>query len=357
MADQVLLCRYQYDPLDRLAARTPLAQALSRQFYNGTQLAAEVQGDEQRRFLQAGDQLLAQKKQTKAVVSNALIATDQQNTVLHAISPEQHHPIVYSPYGHRKLFNALSGLLGFNGKQPDPVTGHYLLGNGYRAYNPVLMRFNSPDSLSPFGKGGLNPYAYCAGDPVNRSDPNGHIFRTIQVLKTRPRMRPSVASRGARIPVNRQLSIPEVTLRPAQLSDTEALVSVGRQRADNMDLGGLGNLNKFAGTPHVLDRIVSNLPSDDLIRFSLVSRSTKNLVAANFKPLVVTETFDELSSATIYKLRAIAVGEAPGYSSFQVLGYENLKGFASARPLEGDPSGEHQKLMDYIGKLMTRART
>ncbi|WP_238591846.1 RHS repeat-associated core domain-containing protein [Pseudomonas abietaniphila] len=49
------------------------------------------------------------------------------------------------------------------------------MGAGYRAFNPVLMRFNSPDSLSPFGEGGLNPYAYCLGDPVNRLDPSGHL--------------------------------------------------------------------------------------------------------------------------------------------------------------------------------------
>ncbi|MEE4636302.1 RHS repeat-associated core domain-containing protein [Pseudomonas alliivorans] len=36
------------------------------------------------------------------------------------------------------------------------------------------MRFNQPDNLSPFGRGGLNAYAYCLGDPVNRGDPSGH---------------------------------------------------------------------------------------------------------------------------------------------------------------------------------------
>ncbi|MDB5994231.1 MAG: hypothetical protein JWP42_1367, partial [Pseudomonas sp.] len=35
--------------------------------------------------------------------------------------------------------------------------------------------FNSPDSWSPFGKGGLNAYAYCSGDPVNSSDSSGHV--------------------------------------------------------------------------------------------------------------------------------------------------------------------------------------
>jgi RHS repeat-associated protein len=66
-------------------------------------------------------------------------------------------------------------LTGFNGQRPDPVSGHSHLGNGYRAYNPVLGRFTAPDSMSPFGAGGINPYAYCAGDPVNRTDPSGHI--------------------------------------------------------------------------------------------------------------------------------------------------------------------------------------
>lgn len=65
--------------------------------------------------------------------------------------------------------------LAFNGERMDPVSRIPHLGNGFRAYNPVLMRFNCPDSWSPFGAGGINPWAYCAGDPVTRADPSGHL--------------------------------------------------------------------------------------------------------------------------------------------------------------------------------------
>ncbi|WP_350617515.1 RHS repeat-associated core domain-containing protein, partial [Pseudomonas sp. HY7a-MNA-CIBAN-0227] len=71
--------------------------------------------------------------------------------------------MAYSVYGHRPAESGVASVLGFNGERADPVTGHYLLGNGYRAFNPVLMRFNSPDSWSPFGKGGINAYGYCGG--------------------------------------------------------------------------------------------------------------------------------------------------------------------------------------------------
>lgn len=91
--------------------------------------------------------------------------------MLHAVTAQERQSLVYSPYGHRLQGAKLSG---FNGERADPVTGHYLLGNGYRAFNPVLMRFNQPDTLSPFGRGGLNAYAYCLGGAVNVRDPSGH---------------------------------------------------------------------------------------------------------------------------------------------------------------------------------------
>lgn len=74
-----------------------------------------------------------------------------------------------------KGVNIGAQLVGLGGERRDPMCGVYHLGNGYRAYSPNLMRFRCPDTMSPFGAGGINPYAYCAGDPVNRLDPSGHL--------------------------------------------------------------------------------------------------------------------------------------------------------------------------------------
>lgn len=84
----------------------------------------------------------------------------------------------YSPYG---VVGALPPTtLAFCGQRRDPLSGNYSLGNGYRHYSPTLMRFLSPDSLSPFAHGGINAYAYCGGDPVNRTDESGRFW--IQLL-------------------------------------------------------------------------------------------------------------------------------------------------------------------------------
>ncbi|KPW06198.1 Uncharacterized protein ALO42_02903 [Pseudomonas syringae pv. atrofaciens] len=169
-----ILCKYTYDPLDRVSTLTPLAQAVSNRFYNGGQLMSELQGGRQRTCIRAGGQLLAQQSREGDEVVTTMIAGDRSNSVLHVSEDGTPVDIAYTPFGHHQAGQTIADLPGFNGEQPDPVTGHYLLGNGYRAYNPVLMRFNSPDSMSPFGRGGLNAYAYCVGDPVNRVDPTGH---------------------------------------------------------------------------------------------------------------------------------------------------------------------------------------
>jgi RHS repeat-associated protein len=172
-----LRCQYRYDPLDRLVHQTQPDTPVHQRFYCKSRLATEIQGATKHSIIQHDDLLLAQQQHESNALDTTLLATDLQRSVLHTLKKGlPPRPIAYSPYGHRPVFSALLSLLGFNGERPDPVTGCYLLGNGYRAFNTVLMRFNSPDSLSPFGKGGFNAYAYCGGDPRNRTDPTGHSF-------------------------------------------------------------------------------------------------------------------------------------------------------------------------------------
>jgi RHS repeat-associated protein len=172
---ETLLCRYSYDPLDRVVGCAPLNQDSVQRYYRKNRLVTEIQGPVEYSVMEHDQQLLAQQQHQAGRVDSTLLATDLQRSVLHSVSVGQHQKPVYSPYGHRSPASGLLSLLGFNGERREPVTGHHLLGNGYRAFNSVLMRFNSPDSLSPFGKGGVNAYAYCFGDPVNLVDPRGEF--------------------------------------------------------------------------------------------------------------------------------------------------------------------------------------
>ena len=165
-------CRYDYDALDRLAGSEADSQASVQRFYQKNRLATQIQAQTRHRLLHAGEHSLAFQRKHEEGSECELLATDQQDSVI-AIPQSV---FCYTPYGGRYPKCNPMDLPGFTGQQADRVTGHYLMGNGYRAFNPVLMRFNSPDSLSPFGEGGLNAYAYCAGDPINRVDPSGHIW-------------------------------------------------------------------------------------------------------------------------------------------------------------------------------------
>ncbi len=73
------------------------------------------------------------------------------------------------------------GRVGYNGELHEAEAGWQILGNGYRAFSPALMRFHGSDSLSPFQEGGVNGYAYARLSPVNFFDPTGHFAQYLAV--------------------------------------------------------------------------------------------------------------------------------------------------------------------------------
>ena len=101
-------------------------------------------------------------------LASVRIVTDQAgNTV------EQ---TAYAAYG-EATNPAMQTARNYIGERFDPETG--LLYLHARYYDPAFARFISPDDWDPNLPGvGTNRYAYAENDPVNLSDPNGHIVDT-----------------------------------------------------------------------------------------------------------------------------------------------------------------------------------
>ncbi|WP_243458991.1 RHS repeat-associated core domain-containing protein [Pseudomonas sp. OA65] len=170
------LISFHYDALDTLIGRSA-SGGREQRFYRNDELANEIQGGASRTFVRAEGIVLAQQ-QAGGGAAPLLLAGDGKNSVLVEVSQGAVKATAYSAYGHRRDDDAsVSSHLGYNGERRETQTGWYLLGKGYRVFNPVLMRFHSPDNLSPFGRGGLNAYMYCVGDPINNVDPTGHVLR------------------------------------------------------------------------------------------------------------------------------------------------------------------------------------
>lgn len=104
-----------------------------------------------------------------------LAGTDKLTVLVNKRPSEEVQRFAYLPFGHLNVEDGRRMKLLFNGQYLESLLHCYFLGNGYRAFNTTLMRFMSPDSLSPFAMGGLNGYAYCRNDPVNLHDPSGHF--------------------------------------------------------------------------------------------------------------------------------------------------------------------------------------
>ncbi|WP_411564339.1 RHS repeat-associated core domain-containing protein [Pseudomonas shirazensis] len=165
-------CDYRYDPSGNLTDRI-LGTTLTRSFYSGGLLTHEQTGSDVLQRIGDASTLFALNRITADVRTVTLLGCDAQGSVrLEADnSVRSRH---YTAHG-AEPEDPANGPYGYAGERREPLTGWYIPG-GYRPYDPIVMGFLSPDSESPFGRGGLNPYTYCGGDPVNRIDPDGHSW-------------------------------------------------------------------------------------------------------------------------------------------------------------------------------------
>jgi RHS repeat-associated protein len=156
---------YRYDPLDRIGCVEDDGHRRYR-YYDGDNVTYETGEASSSSYHCVEGSMLAHTKAGGVV----LLGRDAQGSVIGEASAEPRQA-AYTAYGHRAEGSGDSDI-GFAGELMDHTTGWYLLGS-YRAYNPRLMRFHSPDAASPFGAGDFNAYAYCGCNPTERVDPTG----------------------------------------------------------------------------------------------------------------------------------------------------------------------------------------
>ncbi|OCW23533.1 type IV secretion protein Rhs [Pseudomonas aylmerensis] len=170
---------YQYDAESRQVQASRGDEPPVMLAYNGERLETLVEGNKKIRYADGGDQVMAR---TGGVDGPQVYANDAAGSVRGISAAGQAHVRRhYTPYGdtHIRLDDgkvrsmADLQLQAFNGQRLDAATNLYFLGNGLRAYCPSLYMYVQADPTSPIDEGGINSYAYCAGNPVNLMDPNG----------------------------------------------------------------------------------------------------------------------------------------------------------------------------------------
>ncbi|MCH4868515.1 RHS repeat-associated core domain-containing protein [Pseudomonas sp. TMW22089] len=231
------LRRWYYGPAGNII-KTEDSTGPRWRYHTGGQLSCEVGENTQIRWVRAGDVPVAESRLASAVREVMLLGTDAQGSITTEANDGINTP-VYGAYGQSQPG---ASRLGYAGTLREQDSGWYFLGD-YRIYNPALMRFHSRDSLSPFGEGGLNGYAYCAGDPVNRIDPSGHSWLDwlLPAAGLALALVGTVASLGA-------LAAPTAALTASYVTAvTTATLSVVSLAADVASIALLASGNENAG--------------------------------------------------------------------------------------------------------------
>ncbi|WP_300630972.1 RHS repeat-associated core domain-containing protein [Pseudomonas sp.] len=174
---------YQYDADARQVLASRGSEPPVMLVYSSDRLETLIEGGKKIRYFDGGDQVLARN----GGVDGPQLHVNDASASVRGISAagQAHVRRHYTPYGdtHVDLDDGKARTMAdlqlpaFNGQRLDAAVHLYFLGNGERAYDADLKIFLQVDPLCPFEEGGLNGYAYCAGNPVNMQDPSG-LFPT-----------------------------------------------------------------------------------------------------------------------------------------------------------------------------------
>ena len=93
--------------------------------------------------------------------------------------------------------------LGYQATPKERISSCLVYGHGVRLNCPKLRRFVEADSLSPFGPGGLSPYAYVSDNVINRSDKTGYIDTLKQLSEMAVSMHLSYVNNTQDSPIHR----------------------------------------------------------------------------------------------------------------------------------------------------------
>ncbi|MFK3942782.1 RHS repeat-associated core domain-containing protein [Pseudomonas monteilii] len=140
-------------------------------FYRGSECVVWLDGLGSKSVFKQGEVSLAARVRAPNTDELHLMGNDVLKSVLCHVSEMSMYSRAYDTYGYSMFLGGPP--IGFAGEVFDRVGNQYVLGMGHRRYLPTIRRFNRPDDESPFRQGGLNAYAYVAGDPINFSDPSG----------------------------------------------------------------------------------------------------------------------------------------------------------------------------------------
>ena len=158
-------------------------------FYDGSRLVTEIKGSQRLDFVYDEQGLLyglvlnntTKYFYVRDILQNILGLVDESGTLVVKYS--------YNAFGAVTIVSDTSGV-SIGSINPFRYKGYYydvetqLFYCNSRYYSPELCRWISPDSieyLEPSSINGLNLYAYCGNDSVNRFDPTGHVFISVLV--------------------------------------------------------------------------------------------------------------------------------------------------------------------------------